>query len=378
MAALRNSLFAGGGLALGVLSAAAVTAAGAVGGWTAPYLATGAAAGTVLATGAFYLLTAPLRRDLNCIMTATNSYIKGELVTGIKTGGHGEAAWIKTNLAEMEASICSYLDHVSRHSDVLISAGSQIINGVDQVSAGSQNQAVKIQELLQSTQQLAARASHSSGLAGQAEQLADQTEQAAALGSRVLDQVAEGMDSMLQAITGLNKNTGKINEIMRAIADIADETNLLALNAAVEASRAGNRGLGFAVVAEEVRRLAERSARAAGEISQLITSIEKESAGTMQAVKQGLANGRQVEAAFRSIDVHIREMVASVGSLAGELHHQSASVDTILSSVEGLAAAAQQVSAAAQEAAAAVHQVSALGETFNKILGIFHLAQGGE
>lgn len=195
--------------------------------------------------------------------------------------------------------------------------------------------------------------------------------------NRCMRDSAEANDKVAAAINNLNEMTQKIGSMLETISQFADQTNLLALNAAIEAARAGEHGRGFAVVADEVRKLAEGSAQAAGEIGRIVQEIQqgaKEAVAYMEAAQA--TNQVQKEAVvetdhiFRRISQGIKEVAQSIHGIAAaeqQIVERTQRITEVINRISTVAeedaAAAEEVSASSQQQAAAMEELTGLAET---------------
>jgi len=188
--------------------------------------------------------------------------------------------------------------------------------------------------------------------AGKANDLMVQTTQVVGQSQKVMQQTSDAMNKV-------NEASGKIAKIIKVIEEIAFQTNLLALNAAVEAARAGEHGKGFAVVADEVRNLAQRSAQAANETSQLISD-------TIERVKKGTELNTELEQSFCKVNESASQVATLVEQIAGASKDQAKGVDQINSAITQMDKIVQSGAAGAEESASAAEELSSQAQVLRQ------------
>jgi methyl-accepting chemotaxis protein len=187
----------------------------------------------------------------------------------------------------------------------------------------------------------------------------------AAAGNGSIHQVMEQMGAITasvnqssSAITHLGQRSHEIVQIVEVISNIASQTNLLALNAAIEAARAGEQGKGFAVVADEVRKLAEQSQRSTTQITALIKEIEKETASAVQAMNNSTEEVEAGTQIVRETGELFTKMLASIGNVAEQIQDVSATADEMSAGTEEVAAAVHELARIAEHAATSIISIS--------------------
>jgi methyl-accepting chemotaxis protein len=249
----------------------------------------------------------------------------------------------------------------------------EIAHAMGDVAGGAERQ-VKVvadarrltDEMAQATRSSAESAEETARAAESAREVATNGAAAVASATAAMTAVREASGQATNAIRQLGDKSGQIGGIVDAITAIAEQTNLLALNAAIEAARAGEHGRGFAVVADEVRKLAEESQQAAASISSLIAEIQVETKRAVEVVElgstrtdEGTATVEEARAAFEAINAHVQEMGDRVGHIAAAAQQLSATSSQMGEEVASVAVVAEETSAAVQQVSASTEQTSA-------------------
>ncbi|MDU7336762.1 MAG: HAMP domain-containing methyl-accepting chemotaxis protein [Clostridium sp.] len=247
-------------------------------------------------------------------------------------------------------------------------SATMVSNESEQVSYGAQNLAQGASEQTASIEELAAAIHH---LSDKVKENALNAVQAGEWASQTMDEVGlcnDKMQGMVKAMKRIDQTSSQISNIVKAIEDIAFQTNILALNAAVEASRAGEAGKGFAVVADEVRNLASKSAESAKSTSALITD-------SLSAVSEG---SRMVDAALDALQAVTKSMAETQREhreIAEVTEEQSTAVDHLTTVMDQISAVVQTNSATAEESAAASEELSGQAQMMKSLVSQFQLRQ---
>ncbi|MEM6552483.1 MAG: methyl-accepting chemotaxis protein [Planctomycetota bacterium] len=276
-----------------------------------------------------------------------------DLTQTVELKGKDEVARLGGCFNGLIGTLREIIAEVHGSSGEVAAAATQVSASSEQLSAGIDEQSGKMTSMSAAVEQMSSSVVEVARQASEVSNDADQAGRVAQDGQAVVGETVEGMQAIRDAVsrssavvTGLGKRGEEIGAIIAVINDIADQTNLLALNAAIEAARAGEHGRGFAVVADEVRKLADRTTEATNEIAQSITAIQEE---TTQAVERMNAGSEQVESGVAS------------ATRAGESLEEIVGTSRVLAAkVQSIAAAAEEQSSAAQEVATGIESVTAV------------------
>jgi methyl-accepting chemotaxis protein len=196
----------------------------------------------------------------------------------------------------------------------------------------------------------------------------------------VMNSISERVKNSAKAVESLGNRSDQIGEIIGTIEDIADQTNLLALNAAIEAARAGEQGRGFAVVADEVRALAERTTKATHEIGEMIKAIQHETKNAVITMEEGVrevALGSEKAAdsgrALEQISQRINDVNAQIHQVATAAEEQTATTSEISTNMQQITEVISMTSRGAKDSETAANRLSVLAEDLRRIISQFKI-----
>ena len=342
-----------------------------------------------LTIGFGYFILRSILQPINRVVTRLRDIAEGEgdLTQRVDIAGKDELALLARWFNSFIANVQSVVSEVRSASTEVAATSEQIAASGEQMSNSMASQAEQVNQVVTTMQDMRRSIDDIAQQCSQATNNASASGELAQAGGAVVGETISGMQAISQVVRSgaevvseLGQQGDKIGEIISVINDIAAQTNLLALNAAIEAARAGEHGRGFAVVADEVRKLAERTTEATEQVAHSIEGIQ---AGTTKAVSQMQQGTDRVDAAVEKAgeaEHSLRSIVDSASEVAKMIHVIAQAVDSqaqanerINTGVQSIASVSTQTQQRAQESAQATIQLSSKAAHLQSIVGQFNV-----
>ncbi len=312
---------------------------------------------------------------------------QGDLTARLHVDGSDNVSMLMHQINQMVEDLESLICEFTSAGHQLSEAAQLVASAAEEMSAGAQGQARQTAEVAAAVEEMSATVNGSSMHAHEANQMAQQASNLAGSGERAFQKTTSGMTRIAtlvkesaDKVTALGESSAQIGEIIQVIGDIADQTNLLALNAAIEAARAGEQGRGFAVVADEVRKLAERTTAATKEIAGMITRIQHnthEVVGSMSRgndeAEAGLKLSEEASSVLGQIVSAINGMVSMIDQIAVASGQQSTTTGQIAHSIEVISSVASEVSQSTSELALMADGMNNQASTLRQLIERFRV-----
>jgi methyl-accepting chemotaxis protein len=330
------------------------------------------------------VITAPIKA---CVELA-DRIAEGDLTVAIQVTGKDETALLMKAMRRMSESLKGTVATLSSASADISATANQLQLTSGQLAEGAREVVSQASSVATAGEQMAATAGEIAQNCHKAATSAKRANSVAVEGFEVVDNsvavmrtISERVQSAARSVDSLGGRSEQIGAIIGTIEDIADQTNLLALNAAIEAARAGEQGRGFAVVADEVRALAERTAKATREISGMIKNIQSETVGAVAAMEEGVKEVEKGTAetaksgqALQAILEQINTVTEQAGQIATAAEEQTATTGEISHNMQGITDIVQRSVACASETADSAFHLSQLAQDLQQTMKRFKVA----
>ncbi len=307
---------------------------------------------------------------------------KAEIVSDDELGDMGrDFNRMVDSMSNMIATISSTSAQLAAAANQLQGTAVQIATGAEEVASQAGTVATAAEEMSATSGDIAQNCQAAAEGGYRANSTATAGAEVVNATVQVMNRIAGRVHETARSVESLGSRSDQIGEIIGTIEDIADQTNLLALNAAIEAARAGEQGRGFAVVADEVRALAERTTKATREIGDMIKAIQSETKSAVTAMEEGVqeVESGTTEAArsgqsLQAILEQINTVTMQVNQIATAAEEQTATTGEITSNIHQITEIVQETARGAQESATAAAQLAGLATELQRLVGQFRLA----
>ena len=334
------------------------------------------------------LAEAEFEANLEELLTVVSSIAAGDL-TSRGREGQDTLGRIATSLNTMLSDFSRMIAQAQEIAHTISASSAQVLTAAEEMAAGAERQEEEITNTSSSVEEMAASMAHVSTRAESWAEAASRALGVAQLGdsavrntSNAINRIDDAVRETAQQLEMLARRSTTIAEIMILIDDIAKQTNLLAVNAAIQAAHAGEAGLGFSVVAEEIRKLAERSARATKDVDVILRAVDKEAIAALTAmakgtevVSEGINLAERASASLEDISDSVSKFTILMQEIAASSEQQAVAARNMAAAMRTISTIAMETSAGSRETAAVVQATAHLSQQLNSAISQFKIKE---
>lgn len=316
-----------------------------------------------------------------------NKLAAGDFTAPIRNGNRDEIGQLAHSAEQVRAALRDMVGKIEQSSAQVSSASAELAIGAEQVVGSSSSQSEAAASIAAAVEQLSRGIAEVAEHARQARLLSEESGDLSGTSNATLSafvtemqRIAETVRASAHAIDQLGQEIGQISNIVNVISEVAEQTNLLALNAAIEAARAGEQGRGFAVVADEVKKLAERTGTSTREIGNVVRRIQESARTSVAAMHSsaaqfddGLAQVDQANAAMLQISDSVQHIAERISEIAHGTEEESSASQEIARNVENVAQMAEENHATSEATAAAARNMQEVAAELHTAVARFRI-----